>query len=164
MLDKQGVIAYLKEEGLEFRVIEHTAMYTMEELDASGLFPKGLIAKNLFLRNAQGNRHFLVVLEGSKQVDLKALRTALGTSRLSFASAERLWEHLALKPGSVGPFGVLNNEAKDVEVWFDRDLAGRDVGFHPNDNTATVVLSCEKAAELVRKHGNPFSYLDLPQM
>lgn len=163
MLNKQDVITYLKQEGCSFRVIEHTAMYTMEELDASGLFPPGLLAKNLFLRNAQGNRHFLVVLEGSKQVDLRALRAALGTSRLSFASEERLWTYLGLKKGSVTPFGVLNDEARAVEVFFDRDLAGREVGFHPNDNTATVVLPCEQAAEVVRRHGNSFAYLDLPQ-
>ena len=80
MLNKQDVIVYLKQEGCSFRVMGGEPCTPMEELDASGLFPPGLLAKNLFLRNAQGNRHFLVVLEGSKQVDLRALRAALGTS------------------------------------------------------------------------------------
>ena len=78
MLDKQGVIAYLKEEGLEFRVIEHTAMYTMEELDASGLFPKGLIAKNLFLRNALMTRTVLN-LNRSQLIILSILLTGIAS-------------------------------------------------------------------------------------
>lgn len=162
VLDKQGVIDFLHEQGVSFELVEHPAMFTIEELEDSGLFPTGLVAKNLFLRNAQGNRHFLVVLEGAKTVDLRALRGVLGTSRLSFASEERLMKYLGLEKGSVTPFGVLNDEARVVDVYFDRDLADCMVGFHPNRNTATVILPCKKVVELIQAHGNHFDYIDLP--
>lgn len=64
---------------------------------------KGSVCKNLFLRDAKGRQHFLVVLPGDRQADLGALAAALGSSKLSFASEERLMKHLGLTKGSVTP-------------------------------------------------------------
>ena len=118
------------------------------------------IAKNLFLRDARGKRHFLVVLCSCKAVDLKALRGQLGTSALSFASEDRLKRFLGLEKGAVTPLGILNDEARAVEVLFDRDLAGLpSLGVHPNRNTATVFLAFSDLESLIRSHGNCVSFV-----
>ena len=53
------------------------------------------------------------------------------------------------------PFGVLNDEACAVEVIFDAALRGHDkLGFHPNDNTATVFVSFDDMMRIVSAHGN----------
>ena len=82
------------------------------------------VCKNLFLRDDRGKRHFLVVLDEAKSADLKAIRAQIGSSRLSFASEDRLMEHLGLIKGAVTPLGVLNDCAEGVEVLMDEDLRG----------------------------------------
>ncbi|NIR36455.1 MAG: prolyl-tRNA synthetase associated domain-containing protein, partial [Actinobacteria bacterium] len=48
--------------------------------------------------------------------DLARLGSALGAGRLSFASPERLLEHLGVTPGAVTPFAVVNDRAGSVRV------------------------------------------------
>ncbi len=84
----------------------------------------GLQCKNLFLRNKKGDRHYLVVLEISKRADLKDLVKLVGDDRLSFGSPERLMAQLGLTPGSVSPFGLINDADGSVRVLVDVDLKG----------------------------------------
>ena len=92
----------------------------------------------------------LVVLRGDKQADLVLIRGEINSTRLSFASAERLEKHLKVSQGSVSPLGLINDESTNVEVYFDKDLKGAEkLGFHPNDNTATVYLSLESLAKYI---------------
>ena len=107
--------------------------------------------KNLFLRNQKGNRHYLVVLEHSKRADLKAVADQIGDGKLSFASPERLMTHLGLTPGSVSPFGLINDRDHAVRVVLDRDLKSADaLAFHPNINTATFVIAAADFANSSR--------------
>lgn len=159
---RQTVLEALKEQGAAYELVEHEAVYTMEDIDALGLAPGGVECKNLFLRDQKGKRHFLVTVRGDKRVDLKKLQTALGCTRLSFASPERLARHLQLQPGSVTPLGILNDQARAVEVAFDRDLPddGR-VGVHPNDNTATVWVKLCDLIALIQAHGNTVTRVEI---
>ena len=92
--------------------------------------------------DAKGKRHFLVTCDEKKKVDLKALGRTLGAGNLSFASEERLEEHLGLKQGSVSPFGLMNDPDHTVEFFIDKDLSRcKSLGIHPLENTATVFLS-----------------------
>ena len=55
---------------------------------------------------------------------------------------ERLLKYLDVKKGSVSPFGLINDSEAQVEVYFDEELKDMPrLGFHPNDNTATIFLS-----------------------
>jgi Ala-tRNA(Pro) deacylase len=49
---------------------------------------------------------------------------------------------LGLTPGSVSPFGLINDSNGSVRVILDEDLrtAGRLI-FHPNDNQASITIS-----------------------
>ncbi len=142
MDNKQFVYQKLEEANISYQSVEHEAVFTiaeMQELD----FPQGSkIAKNLFLRDAKGKRHFLVVTEATQKIDLSELSAKLGASKLSFASDERLSKYLGLSKGAVSPFGLLNDADKKVEFFLDTSLQGCEfIGIHPNDNTATVFLS-----------------------
>lgn len=156
------VLDMLENTGIRCRMVSHDPVYTVEEGDRLHLDAEALIPKNLFLRDARGKRHFLVVLCSHKVVDLKALRGQLGTSALSFASEDRLGRFLGLEKGAVTPLGILNDEARAVEVLFDRELAGLpSLGVHPNRNTATVFLSFADLESLIRSHGNAVSFVDI---
>lgn len=138
----EALFARLADLGIAVTSFSHPPVHTVEEAKALRGELKGGHIKNLFLRNKKGDRHYLVVVESHKQVDLKALRGALGESTLSFASPQRLMASLGLHPGSVSPFGLINDRDKAVRVVMDRDLLACDVlNFHPNVNTATLSLS-----------------------
>ena len=155
MFEKQEVKAFLEEKNIPFEWIEHKAVYTIEDMEELGLEDMNETAKNLFLRDQKGKRHFLVVIRADKQANLKELGEKLGVGKLSFASEERLEKYLGLKKGAVTPLGILNDENCAVEVFFDEDFVGMEkIGVHPNDNTASVYLKTEDVLNIIREHGN----------
>lgn len=159
---RQKVYDKLNELGITYKVDEHPAAFTIEEVDKMGIFDKGVGCKNLFLRDGSGKRHFLVVVEGHKEVDLKKIRSQIVCSRLSFGSEERLNRCMKLTKGSVSPFGILNDDDRAVELVFDKALIGEKcVGFHPNLNTATVWLSFEDLIKVINDHGNIIHYAEI---
>ena len=86
---------------------------------------------------------------------MRALAEYIGSSKLSFGSAERLDKYLGLTQGSVSPLGLLNNEDKSVVMIFDRDLIGnKEVGVHPNDNSATIWVDFSDLRKIIEENGN----------
>ena len=158
--DKESVCALLKEEGIPFTRQEHPAIFTMEEMEALHLPGEADIAKNLFLRDDKKQRYYLVSMYSDRRADLKALRAAMGSRPLSFASEEDLFRLLALKKGSVTPLGALNDAEKRVCVFLDPAFRGGRIGVHPNDNTATLFLPADELLALLRRHGTAAEYLD----
>ena len=156
----QKVYDTLNKLQIQYKKYEHPAVFTMEDVNKLDLnLPE---CKNLFVRNTKGNKHYLVILEGSKKADLKKLATQIGSTKLSFASKERLFKYLMLLPGSVSPFGLINDKDKQVEVIVDKDLVNSDeLGFHPNTNEATVTLSFSDFEKYLKSCGNKFSYIKI---
>ncbi|MCH5349680.1 MAG: prolyl-tRNA synthetase associated domain-containing protein, partial [Oscillospiraceae bacterium] len=141
--------------------LEHEAVYTMEDMEKAGIVGKGTVCKNLFLRDAKGKTHYLVTIPEEKRVDMKSLAENIGSTKLSFASAERLTKYLGVEQGCVSPFGVLNDESQAVIVVFDNDLQNdKAVGIHPNDNTATVWLAFSDLHKIIKEHGNEICFAD----
>lgn len=152
---KQEIYDFLTEKKVKFEKLEHDAVYTMEDMDNAGITEKGTVCKNLFLRDAKGKTHYLVTAPEEKNVDLRALSEKIGSTKLSFASAERLTKYLGVEQGCVSPLGVLNDESKSVIVIFDNDLQwNNEIGIHPNDNTATLWLSFKDLRKIIEGHGN----------
>ena len=162
MSAQEKVFKRLNELNIKYEVMDHPAVYTIEEMDDLGITAKGDVCKNLFLRDEKGKRHFLVVLEKDKKADLKDIQKQLDSSKLSFASAERLDKYLKLEKGEVTPLGVINDVNAAVEVVFDKDLMEKNrLGVHPNTNTATVWIGFEDLKKLVEENGNEIKYLDI---
>ena len=162
MNGKQQVYQFLKQNKISYGVIEHEAVYTVDDMEALHLNDLAPICKNLFLRDARGKRHFLVVMRHDRQANLKQLQQLLGSSKLSFASEERLTAFLGLKKGAVTPLGVLNDKDAAVEFVFDSKLRNMEkVGVHPNENTATVFLPFKAVESIVKANGNRVIYVEL---
>lgn len=159
---KEAVEKKLNELGISFEVDDHEPVYTIEDMDELGITKKGLVAKNLFLRDAKGKRHFLVLIPGEKHADIKKVEKQIGCTHLSFASDERLMKYMGLVKGSVTPFGLINDENKAVEVAIDKGLMGKPrIGFHPNINTATLWLSYEDLMKFIKSRGNKIYFINL---
>ena len=141
---------------------EHPPVFTVEEAQQHWASIPATHCKNLLLRNKKGTTHYLVIVESSKRVDINALTTKLGEDRLSFASPDRLAKHLGLTPGSVSPFGLLHPGARDVRVVLDADLRQAEkVAFHPNVNTATIVLAWSDFEKFLQDRGNIVRYVQI---
>lgn len=139
---KNNIYDLLNAKNIPFTCTEHRPVYSMEELDVLEIPADAIICKNLFLRNNNGKQHFLLTIPAATPIDLKQLATSLGSSRLSFVSAERLEKYLRLQSGLVSPFGLLNDTSKSVIFVSSKNLPpSAIIGIHPNDNTATVWLT-----------------------
>jgi Ala-tRNA(Pro) deacylase len=137
-----AVYAALDALGIAYERHEHPAVFNSEDAAKYWDPIPGVQCKNLFLRNKKGDRHYLVVVGIGKRVDLKDLVKVVGDDRLSFGSPDRLMAKLGLTPGSVSPFGLINDADGSVRVLIDADLRGAErLIFHPNINTASVVVS-----------------------
>ena len=70
--------------------------------------------------------------------------------------------YLGLTPGSVSPFGLINDTSRSVQVIIDNELLkyGK-VAFHPNINTATLAISIEDFKKFLDWTGNNIIYLDI---
>lgn len=160
---KEGVQALLKEQGIAYEMLEHPAVFTMEEMEEQHIMDRGPVCKNLFLRNAKGNVNYIVSLPEEKHPDMKALALAIASTRLSFGSADRLMKYLGVEQGSVSPLGVLNDESSSVEAILDEELMKWEkIGVHPNDNTMTIWLRPEDLLKVMKLSGNPVRTCRIP--
>lgn len=160
--DKKAIYDLLEKSGIQYKIIEHKAMFCEADEDPTLYTEDDIVIKNLFLRDSKGRHFYLIVLPLRKRADLKKIAEEIGSTRLGFASEARLMEYLGITPGSVSPFCLLNNENGDVPVYFDNSLKGlKSVGVHPNDNTATVLLSFDDLLKLCTANGNPVHYIDV---
>lgn len=149
------LMALLDELGIEAETIEHEAVFTVAESAHLRSMVKGGKSKNLFLKDKKG-RLFLLSAEDEAEIDLKQLHKILGAQgRLSFGSAELLQEVWGVAPGSVTPFGAINDKERRVTVALDAGLLahGR-VNFHPLQNTATTAVSADDLIRFLRATGH----------
>ena len=161
MMNKQDIYDFLKEKGIRHGVTEHGAVFNMEELDAVEMPHKDRLAKNLFVRDDRKENYYLITVRGERRVDLKEFKRTFGTRHLTFAGEEDMKRMLGVLPGSVSPFGLLNDSEHMVRFFVDRSFMEGDglIGIHPNDNTATVWMNFEDLLSIIREQGNEIQYL-----
>src|SRR3954469_15710337 len=155
-----AVVARLTELGVAFSSHHHPPVATVEEASAHWSGIEATHCKNLFLRNQKGDRHYLVVLVATKRADLRAVAEQIGDGKLSFASPERLMAHLGVTPGSVSPFGLINDRDHTVRVVLDRDFqTATRLAFHPNINTLTFTVTVADFKKFLESCGNAVQHV-----
>ena len=154
---------FLANHNIEYERYDHPAVYTVEESERLVPALPGAKTKNLFLRDKKGERHFLVVVPAQKRVDIKALPEVVGSSRLSFGSAERLKKYLGVEPGAVTLLAIFNDPEHAVEVFIDKALWYSEAyNFHPLVNTSTLVISHENMERFIAATGHEIQIIDVP--
>jgi Ala-tRNA(Pro) deacylase len=158
----EKVLAYLNEKALEFSWYTHPEAPTIEIARQYWKQDGSKHCKNLFFRNHKGNRHYLVVLDCERDLDIHDLEKRLHQGKLSFASPQRMEKYLGLQPGSVSPFGLINDTDNQVHLFMDKNLKDEtSLSFHPNDNHATVVIATEEFMRYLDAVGNSFEFIEL---
>ena len=162
MKGQKELYEILNELGIAFDYHEHPPAPTIEQ---ARKFWKGIDAthcKNIFFRNHKGNRHYLVILAHDRQLDIHDLEKRLRQGKLSFASPKRMKKYLGLEPGSVSPFGLINDREHHVYLFLDENLKKAErLTFHPNVNTASLVVSREDFMRFLQWTENGFEFLRL---
>lgn len=157
----KNIYQILEDLGITYQKYDHPPVYTVEDAEKYDRGNGGQ-SKNLFLRNKKGNKHYLVILEASKRLNLKQLESLLEEVNLSFASAERLLKYLGVTPGSVSPFGLIHDTDNTVKVIVDKDLLEyENQSFHPNVNTSTLVIKTPDFQKFLRWTQNTVIHLNL---
>lgn len=150
-LDKEiRVYDLLDSLGVGYGRIDHEAAMTMEVCVEIDRVLEATICKNLFLCNRQQTDFYLLMMPGDKQFKTKDLSSQIGTSRLSFATAEHMEKYLDITPGSVSVLGLMNDREGAVQLLIDEDvLKGEYIGCHPCINTSSLRISTADMTEKV---------------
>lgn len=152
----------LEELQISYQYYEHPPAPTIDEAMKYWKDIEATHCKNLFFRNHKGNKHYLVLIECSKQLGIHALEKMLNQGKLSFASAERMMKHLGVTPGSVTPYGLINNQAHDIHVFLDKNLQqSQYISFHPCINTASIVIKWQDFIKFLNYQGNTYEFIDM---
>ncbi len=151
-----GLLDQLRLLGISVPTIDHPPMVTVKDCKAIRVTPGGAgDIKNLFVRNKKGQM-WLITCQEDRQIDLKALATALGAGRFSFASHQRLMLYLGVAPGAVSPLALINDRQRSVTFVIDNALlACETIYLHPLDNTRTTAMTSDDLLDFIARTGHP---------
>ncbi|MBV9557479.1 MAG: prolyl-tRNA synthetase associated domain-containing protein [Pseudolabrys sp.] len=153
-LGHEQLFAYLDGLGIVHSTVTHPPLFTVEQSQAlRGRVPGGH-SKNLFLRDKNNALFLIVALEDAK-IDLKTLHHKLGAARFSFGSPNLMMDVLGVEPGSVTPFGVINDTEGRVTVVLDRPMMEHTtLNYHPLVNTMTTGISRDDLYKFLESTGH----------
>ncbi len=148
--------------NIEFDYYEHPAAPTIEEAMKYWVDIEATHCKNLLFRNHKGNKHYLVILDHRQTLDIHDLEKRLKQGKLSFASEQRMGKYLGIKPGSVSPFGLINDKENHIHIFFDENIKKSErISFHPNINTASLVLKFTDFIRFMDWTKNSYEFIKL---
>lgn len=151
--------------GVEFeRVDTEEPAMTMEMCEEIDKVLGATTCKNLFLCNRQQTDFYLLLIPGNKPFKTKDISAQIGSSRLSFATAEHMEQYLGVSPGSVCIFGLMNDTENKVRFLIDEEvLESEFLGTHPCINTTSLKIKMSDVREkLIPALAHPVTYVNLP--
>ena len=157
------VVEKLKELDIPFELVEHEPVLTTEQADAFIEGIEGVRTKTMFLTNKKKTQYYLLIMDDKKRLDMDHFKVQVGADRIRMASLDSLAEKMNLPAGTVSPFGLLNNEEKDIHVYFDKDIISEDaMTFHPNTNEKTIFIKSKDLFRFLKSIGFTYEILILP--
>ncbi|MBO6050926.1 MAG: prolyl-tRNA synthetase associated domain-containing protein [Bacteroidales bacterium] len=152
----------LDELHIPYEYIQHPPAPTIEIAKQYWAGHDAQHCKNLFFRNHKGNRHYLVILNCDQDMAIHDIEKQLHQGKLSFASEARMDKYLGVKPGSVTPFGLINDQEHHVTVFLDQTLQQAEkLSFHPCINTASLIIKREDLIKFLDYCGNQYIWMEV---
>ena len=157
----QKVADKLNELGIEYELVEHPPARTTEQADEVIEGREGVRTQTMFLTNRKKKNFYLVIMDDSKRMDMNLFKDIVG-EKVKMASENSLMEKMGLPAGVVSPFGLLNNEDKDIKVYFDKEIMDEErMSFHPNTNEKTIFVTTEDLLKYLDAIGYEYIIEDL---
>ncbi len=120
--------------------------------------------KNLFMRNHKGDRHFLIISDYYRNIDIRVLEQKFKKGKISFASQERIDKHLNGTIGAISVFSLFNDTSHHVEVFIDETLKNKtNLSFLPNKLNALLSISFNDFIKILDHCGNKYEFLDISE-
>lgn len=155
------VYQLLEKWQIPYERVDHKAVYTVAEIDFS---IDGTDVKNLLMKSKKSHHYYFVICPGEKRLDIKALAKELGEKQLSFASEAELFELLGLERGSVTPLALPHDREQRITLIIDEVIdQSEKIGFHPNINTATLVIAFRDFQRFLANLSIEPHYLTIPE-
>jgi len=153
-LSRADLMARFSSLGIKTETREHPPVFTVEEARTlRGQIPGGH-CKNLFLRDEKGVVWLIVCLEDAK-IDLKSAPAKIGSRRLSFGKPDLLMALLGVEPGSVTPFGLINDSENRITVILEERMMREPLlNYHPLSNDATTTIASSDLVAFIRSCGH----------
>ncbi len=162
MIGQSVVYSTLNSLNIEYEYFESPKDFSNED---DGRFWKKIQAtrcKNLFLRNHKGNRHFLIISDYYRNVDIRILEQKFKKGKISFASQKRIDKWLKGVPGAISVFNLFNDTENHVEVFIDATLQDKEkLTFLPNEHNALLSIKYSDFVKLLDNSGNLYEFIDL---
>lgn len=142
----QKPMAFLEEEGVPYRTIDHQPAYTAQEIAAETHIPGHALAKTVIVK--LDGRLAMAVLPASDHVDLDALASAAGAKEAELASEEEFEDVFPdSELGAMPPFGNLYG----LEVFAAGNLPADDeIAFNGGSLSQLVRIRYADFERLVR--------------
>ena len=141
-VEAERVLSFLDALGIRYRISEHAPTATMAacaEIDGE---LHALTPKNIFLTTKNGRRFYLCLTRPEARFRTADISRQAGSSRLSFAPEDRLYDLLKCHPGAASPLGLIFDRDHAVSLLIDSALLDTpSLAFHPCDNTLTLAMS-----------------------
>ena len=151
---RDQLFARFSELGISVTTHEHSPVFTVEEAKKVHDDIPGGHCKNLFCKDEKGGLWLIVALEDAV-INLKTAPAKIGSKRLTFGKPDLLMEILGVEPGSVTPFGLINDKLARTHVILDQHMMQEQVlNFHPLANTATTSLQSNDLVKFITACGH----------
>jgi len=159
----QQVAKKLQELEITYNVVDHPPVFTTEQADSYIKDLEGVRTKSMFLTDKKKTQYYLLIMDDKKRLDMDDFKVQVGADRIRMASLDSLAEKMNLPAGTVSPFGLLNNEEKDIHVYFDQDIVSEEImSFHPNTNEKTIFIKSKDLFRFLKSIGFTYEILILP--
>lgn len=159
MKTRQELYDYLSRLQITIHTYEHEPLFTCEQAEKVSYIPGGH-TKNLFLKDDKSQLWLINALQATK-IELKKVGKLVNAPNLRFAKPDLLMQHLGVEPGSVTPFGLINDTNNTVNVILDKALFEHELlNFHPLVNTATVTITTDDFKKFINALGKHVRVID----
>ena len=136
--------------GIPFSRVDTDPGITMEDCQHNDAKIGVRIVKTIFLCNRQQTEFYLYVTTDDKPFVTREFCGALGIPRVSFASAEKLWELTGVEVGATTMLSAILPQAAPVHLVMDRGVAAAD-WYACTDGTATCFVKI-RTKDLLEKY------------
>jgi len=141
---------YLENNSIEYELINHKPLFTCDQ--AKELNLPGILNKTLLVKDKK-NKFHLIILPDYKKLNSNNFAKKIQGKKIRFATSDELEKLLKLKPGSVSPLGLINNQ--NIPIYIDKEIWESEIiSFHPNDNTMSLIFTKENFHKLINTFKN----------
>ncbi|MGG6797421.1 UNVERIFIED_CONTAM: prolyl-tRNA synthetase associated domain-containing protein [Streptococcus canis] len=158
----ENVIAELEQLHISYELVEHAPALTTAQADSFIEGIEGVRTKTMFLTNKKKTQYYLLIMDDQKLLDMEGFKELVGANRIRLASADSLYRKMLLPPGVVSPFGLMNNQDKDILVYVDQAIVTEErMSFHPNTNDRTIFINTKDLFSFLEHLGYEVNTVEL---